>query len=913
MELPARKTAVPYKAFISYSHVADSRLAPALQSALRRIGTAWYRRAPFRIFLDNSSLSANPALWQSIESALNESEYFLLFASTHSAQSPWVTKEISWWLSNRAVNKMLILVTDGEINWRAGDCDFDWQQSSSLNPALKGRFKEEPLWVDLRWARSEPSFSLRNERFRSAVLQIAPPLYGMQREDLDDADTRNYKSARRLASIGVVALVVLVAGIFFSLRTARHQGQVAQQQRSLADCRELAGKAIENIDTHLDIALLMGVEDSRHGSCIEGRSALLSALQRHPRFAGFLAGHTDLVTNVAYSHDGRVLAASSWDKTVRLWDLKTRKMLGPTFHGMYGLALNADGTLLASTDGESVKLWKLSDGKLAVNLPVGSNGDEMSRVSFSPDGKLIAASNEPTGVNHSRVRLWNVATREPIGNPIPAQIFAFSPDSKILATEGEDGKSVVFWNLQTRKMMGKPLSGHTANLRCIAFSPDGNVLAAGGDDHNVIAWDLHDKSAGGVPFVGHQGPVNDVAFSSVDNIMASAAGDGSIIIWNLKDGKPLGVPLTVGDKPAFSLAFSPDGRQIASTSEEHVVLWSVPERLPINHGVPMPEQTKTGLVYAPDGKSFATIDTYGSVNLSDAETGDMSVESLGQRQTAVAFSPDNKQFATVSWDGILAFWDRTTGEAMGAPVKTNFRLWSVAFSPDGRTVAVGGDAVFLLWDTQERRWRAQSVDVEKDRLWSVVFSPDSKLVAAAGLMKFAVWDGKTGGNLIAPIGTGAKDPIGAGTQAAFSPDGKTIAYPASNRGVALWDVAKKSEVGRPLSGHSGLVLRLAFSPDGSFIVTAGEDGKVLLWDAMTHQTIGAPLSGMGTEIWGLAFRPQHSQLAVLGDRRIMVWDTDENAWRKTACLLANRNFSREEWIKFIGPQIPYGETCDSAS
>ena len=104
----------------------------------------------FPDFLDNSSLSANPALWQAIESALGQSEYFLLFASTLSAQSPWVTKEIDWWLANRPASKILLLVTDGEINWRSGDRDFDWQQSPTLNPRLKGQFMEEPLWVDLR-------------------------------------------------------------------------------------------------------------------------------------------------------------------------------------------------------------------------------------------------------------------------------------------------------------------------------------------------------------------------------------------------------------------------------------------------------------------------------------------------------------------------------------------------------------------------------------------------------------------------------------------------------------------------------------------------------------------------------------------------------------------------------------------
>jgi WD40 repeat protein len=903
---------MPYKAFISYSHAADSKLAPALHSALRSIGTPWYRRAPFRIFLDNSSLSANPALWQAIESALGQSEYLLLLASTASAQSHWVTKEIDWWLANRTASKILILVTDGELSWHSGDRDFDWQQSTALNPALKAQFSEEPLWVDFRWARAEPSFSLRQKRFRSAVLQVAPPLCGKQREDLDDADTRNYKSARRLAYGVIGALALLLVGIAFSLRTAQHQENVAQQQRSLADCRELAAKAVDTIDSRLDLALLLAVEDSRHASCVEAGSALLSALERHPRFAGFLSAHTDLVTNVTYSHDGRVLASSSWDKTVRLWNPLTRKPLGHTFHGMYGFSLSPDGTLLASTDGESVKLWKLPDGNLAADLPIDVNRDEMTRVTFSADGKLIAASNEPSGMNPSKVRLWSVATRQPVGNPIPAQIFAFSADSKLLATDGEDRKSVVLWNLQTRKMLGKPLVGPTANLRCISFSPDGHLIAAGGDDHNVTAWDLRAKTTAGAFLVGHREPVNEIAFSPLDNILASASGDGSVILWNLETGQPLGVPLTVSNHSAFSVAFSPDGRQIASTSEERVTLWSVPEKLPINHGVPIPEQTKSGPVYAPDGNSFATIDSYGSVNLSDAETGKMSVESSGQRQTSVAFSPDGKQFATVSWDGILAFWDRVTGDPMGDPVKTNFRLWSVAFSPDGRTVAAGGDSVFLLWDTHDRRWRSKSEHLQKDRLWSVAFSPDSKLVAAAGLLTFAVWDGKTGANLVSPVATGAKNLIGARSTTMFSPDGKTIAYPTTDRGVFLWDVARKTESNRPFAGHSGLVLSLAFSPDNRYLVTAGEDGKVLLWDVASTQTIGAPFLGVGTEVQGLAFRPNHNQLAVLGNTRMLVWDTDEKSWRTTACRLANRNLTHEEWSKFLGPAIPYAATCDSA-
>jgi hypothetical protein len=206
-----------YKAFISYSHAADAKLAPTLQSAIRRIGKPWYRRAPFRIFLDNSSLSVNPALWEAIEKALEQSEYLLLLASQHSAQSEWVELELDWWLSHRTADTILILVTEGEIVWRPGDRDFDWQQTTALSIRLRGQFHEEPLYVDLRWARTEKSLSLRQARFRNAVLQIAPPLCGKSREDLDDEDTRQYRSARRMAAVAIFALVALLLAVMIAV------------------------------------------------------------------------------------------------------------------------------------------------------------------------------------------------------------------------------------------------------------------------------------------------------------------------------------------------------------------------------------------------------------------------------------------------------------------------------------------------------------------------------------------------------------------------------------------------------------------------------------------------------------------------------------------------------------------------
>ncbi|HXI29627.1 MAG TPA: TIR domain-containing protein, partial [Vicinamibacterales bacterium] len=86
-----------YKAFISYSHAVDGRLAPAVQQALHRFAKPWYRNRALRLFRDKTSLSASPALWPSIERALGDSEFFLLLACPESAASKWVRLEIEWW------------------------------------------------------------------------------------------------------------------------------------------------------------------------------------------------------------------------------------------------------------------------------------------------------------------------------------------------------------------------------------------------------------------------------------------------------------------------------------------------------------------------------------------------------------------------------------------------------------------------------------------------------------------------------------------------------------------------------------------------------------------------------------------------------------------------------------------------
>jgi len=126
-----------YAAFLSYSHSADRQLAALVQRALQRLGKPWYRRPTVKIFRDESSLSANPGLWTSIERNLDQSDYFLLLASPEAAKSPWVAREVEWWRDHRSADTLLIAVTDGKIAWDTQSGDFDWQQTTCLSATIR--------------------------------------------------------------------------------------------------------------------------------------------------------------------------------------------------------------------------------------------------------------------------------------------------------------------------------------------------------------------------------------------------------------------------------------------------------------------------------------------------------------------------------------------------------------------------------------------------------------------------------------------------------------------------------------------------------------------------------------------------------------------------------------------------------
>jgi hypothetical protein len=191
-----------YDTFISYSHAKDKPIAAALQSAVQKFGKPWYQRRALRVFRDDTSLSATPHLWPTIEDALAQSRFLILLASPEAAASQWVGKEITYWLERKSADTLLIAVTDGALTWDNAANDFIWSEGTPLPPALKGCFAAEPKWVDLTAYRA--GADKRDARFTELAADFAAAIRGMPKEDLLSQEVKQQRKALALASKGLL-------------------------------------------------------------------------------------------------------------------------------------------------------------------------------------------------------------------------------------------------------------------------------------------------------------------------------------------------------------------------------------------------------------------------------------------------------------------------------------------------------------------------------------------------------------------------------------------------------------------------------------------------------------------------------------------------------------------------------------
>lgn len=944
---------MPYDAFISYSHAADDALAPAVQRALQTLARPWNRRRALEVFRDQTGLAVSPGLWTSICAGLDDSQYFVLMASPEAAASTWVNQEIDHWSASHSIDRLLPVLTAGDWIWDSERGDFDWERSTAVPDALRGKFKEEPRHLDLRWARTETELDLRHSRFREAMAQLAAPMHNMSPQDLESSDVARFRHLVRLRRAVVAVLCVLlalvsVAGVLAvqNARQAREQQALAEEQQALAEQQARRALSLQLLaqakvigGQQKTLSLLLTAEAARLDPT-EAWSSLVTGLQESPGLnkvydlpGGSRADNSSSALDPRTRSYASVTHQAALKPVIQLWDLRTGRQSGKLVDDrLYGLsatelAFGPQARLaaryrclksLCDEDPGGIQLWDVVNRKGRL-LP---NSAGYSTLTFSPAGDRLAAS-APDGT----VRVWDVASRElqfsihPKGAGMPTGL-AFSADGKMLALALRDLGRIVSWNT-SRPTLSDPVSisfPRDEFPKQIAFG-SGAVLASRVSDGGVQLWNANS----GKPLGQLQPPGGSFVSlaSGPEGTLATASANGSLRLWDMERRQQDGPTQLSGSRgTGVTVMFDQRGALVSTGSDIRfwdVTGWGQGGKELYHH-----DSAVTALAVSSDA-IVASGDGQGVIRLWDLPQNGLSSRSLrGHRGgvTALAFNADGI-LASGGQDGTVRLWDTGTGEELRKFESHDGTVTSLAFSADGGTLAGGYDKgthqtwhrrdPIHVWDVTAGSLIQRLRPGLQGGVASVSFSSGG-LFASAGTDYLASW----------PVDTWlskklVEDPRwGPYTAVAFSADGKTLASSADrfasgdDRTVVLWRMPSGEQSGEPLdAGRShtkvGSFRALAFSPDGTLLAGAG-DGGAQLWDVILHQPLGGRLGSSPTS--SVAVSPD-GRLVIAGDAAgsVRAYPATVDGWLRSVCDVVSRNLTQQEWESFVGTNAPYAKTC----
>jgi WD40 repeat protein len=474
---------------------------------------------------------------------------------------------------------------------------------------------------------------------------------------------------------------------------------------------------------------------------------------------------------------------------------------------------------------------------------------------ISPDGHTVAY-----GMDDGTVHFLDLRTGRSVtgvgGHSASVSGLAFSGDSRLAVSVGEDGLAIVWDPRNGRQVM--QLTGHQqSGVHGAAFSGDGKTLYTSSLDGTIFQYDLGGNRRFGRPFrvPPGRGPAPQAPLSAAPLLTVSSDGQlfatGSLPDGLLQSTVEIYRTGTESLRPATTISLGRNrdlsagawagNRLVVGADRGLVQLWNV------GRGNSRPGETLHGLSPKAQVRGLATADG-------------------GQLVAAVDGWLVPQQNAPPKGEGQLAIW--RGGRMVGKPLDLHAIGDAVALSPDGKTVAVGMSV--------DEAARLLLVDARTGRVERTIAPP-----SAAGDV----------------------------TALAFAPDG-TLAAGEWSGVVTLWNPHTGQPIGRPALLEALPIASISFSPDGrTFVTSSGGSGDSRLYDAATEQQLGADFPGSAGQWGSAAYTPDGRYLlTVYGDGAAYRWPLRLRAWEQHACAVAARNLTHEEWRRFVGGRS-YSTVC----